>query len=141
MTAPLIASPRGNLRLLVVDDEAIVRRNLVRALRGRGFSPEEAPDGHLAAEMIRNTARPYDMVITDIVMPGMDGFALAELTKTLSPTTQILLISAYAPEPDGRWVDRWPFLQKPFDLSVFVGTVCELLNSWTPPESFPSIMS
>ena len=123
--------------LLVVDDEPTVRHNLARALRGCGFETEEASDGLIASEMIRTNQ--FDLLITDVIMPAMDGFTLARLTARESPSTKILLMSGYVPNPSQAELEVLPFLQKPFHLNVFLMAVRDLLQSVTPPTSFPQL--
>ena len=117
-------------RLLVVDDEMPIRRILVKALEWQGFTPSEAADGLSAAETIRLSTQPFDLLITDMVMPGMNGAELVELTEKLSPDTAILVISGYA--PSSSILGRCPFLQKPFGLDLFITTVEQVLRRKSP---------
>jgi two-component system, cell cycle sensor histidine kinase and response regulator CckA len=126
-------------RLLVVDDEPMIRQLLVRALRGRGFATLEATDGETAAEILRTSPQPIDLLITDIVMPGMNGLDLAEFTAKVSPATRVLLMSGYVAAPPTPSLAGLPFLQKPFALTQFFNTIRSLLGSNTPPESFSPI--
>ena len=128
-----------SFRLLVVDDEELIRRPLLRALKGYGFEVAEAGDGEEAAGLIRDSGQPFDLLVTDVVMPRMNGWDLADLTMSLSPGTRILVISAYAADPPRQALHALPYLQKPFDLEVFLTTVRQLLHSPTPPKSFPAV--
>lgn len=97
-------------RLLVVEDQAEVRRFVTEVLRGAGCRVHEAAD---AAEALRvaERERTIDLVLTDVSMPGMDGKALAEeLTRRL-PGLRVLLMSGYSMRQDGL---AWPVLAKPF---------------------------
>jgi DNA-binding NtrC family response regulator len=127
---------RGDLRLLVVDDEPVIRSALVKVLNDQGFHAEQAEDGVTAVKLIQSSAQPFDLLVTDIVMPGLNGLDLAEMMIAQSPRTKILIISAYAP-PMALGMRQLPFLQKPFDLQTFVYTVRTMLNSWAPTEPLP----
>ena len=109
-------------RVLVVDDEEPVRRALVRSLAINGFDTREAADG-MSAWGLAMSQR-FDLLITDIRMPGLDGLELVERVRQFTPTIAILLISAYLPigfPPD------YPFLQKPFATEDFLAAVRQLL--------------
>jgi two-component system, cell cycle response regulator CpdR len=87
---------RSKRRVLVVDDEAPVREFVARALTHAGFDAEQADDGLTALDLLGHQR--FDLVITDIVMPGMDGIALSlKLTKE-QPDLRILLMTGYAAE-------------------------------------------
>jgi two-component system, cell cycle sensor histidine kinase and response regulator CckA len=111
--------------ILVVDDEAIARRFMDRALSEAGFRVMLANDGEQALELIRTTRRKIALVVTDLVMPGMGGHAFAlEVGKLPSPPP-VLYISAYE-KPQGDMAKR--FLQKPFSSGELVGAVRGLLS-------------
>ena len=96
-------SLEGNGELvLVVDDDPAVLRTLVRGLRRRRYQPIEASDPHHALEIARGLPEPLDLVITDVVMPGMSGFRLVEMLMEIQPTVRALYISGYSRE-EVRW--------------------------------------
>ena len=114
--------------ILVVDDEAIARRFMERALTEAGYRVMLASDGEQALELIRMTRRRIALVVTDLVMPGMGGHAFALEVGRLSSPPPVLYISAYE-KPQGDMAKR--FLQKPFTGSELVSTVRNLIS---PPE-------
>ena len=81
-------------QILVVDDEEVFRTNMARFLRGEGYGVEVAADGARALEMIDD--QEFDLVITDIRMPEVDGMQLLEKVTTRSPDTAVILMTAYA---------------------------------------------
>lgn len=95
-------------RVLIVDDEAMVRRFLRRILGEADYEILEAGDGLQALALAENHG-PVDVVVSDIRMPNMDGRALAAYLAALTPPIPVLLISAYE-EP----VALGPVLAKPF---------------------------
>ena len=83
-------------RILVAEDEQAVSAFVVRALSTRGHVVTAVPDGLAALEALERDA--YDLLLTDIVMPGMDGIALALKVSRDRPDMKILLMSGYAAE-------------------------------------------
>ncbi len=111
--------------ILVVDDEAIARRFMERALTEAGYRVMLANDGEQALDLIRTTQRTIALVVTDLVMPGMGGHAFAlEVGKLPSPPP-VLYISAYE-KPQGDMAKR--FLQKPFTTDELIGAVRSLIS-------------
>jgi DNA-binding NtrC family response regulator len=80
-------------RILVVDDEQIIRDSISFILKKEGFTIEEAANGKIALDRI--TEQPFDVVITDIEMPVMKGIELLERVMQVSPQTLVLVITAY----------------------------------------------
>ena len=118
--------------ILVVDDAAIARRFMERALTEAGYRVMLANDGEQALDLIRTTRRKIALVVTDLVMPGMGGHAFAlEVGKLPSPPP-VLYISAYE-KPQGDMAKR--FLQKPFTTDVLIGAVRSLIS---PPQEVGS---
>ena len=118
--------------ILVVDDEAIARRFMERALTEAGYRVMLANDGEQALDLIRTTRRKIALVVTDLVMPGMGGHAFAlEVGKLPSPPP-VLYISAYE-KPQGDMAKR--FLQKPFTTDELIGAVRSLIS---PPQEVGS---
>jgi two-component system, cell cycle sensor histidine kinase and response regulator CckA len=118
--------------ILVVDDEAIARRFMERALTEAGYGVMLANDGEQALDLIRSTQRTIALVVTDLVMPGMGGHAFAlEVGKLPSPPP-VLYISAYE-KPQGDMAKR--FLQKPFTSDELIGAARSLIS---PPQEVGS---
>ena len=86
--------------VLIVDDEAAVRRLVARSLPGVGFSVQEAENGVSALRLLE-AADPVHLVISDIHMPAMDGLALARDLRALRPLLSILFITGRE-SPGGR---------------------------------------
>jgi two-component system cell cycle sensor histidine kinase/response regulator CckA len=118
--------------ILVVDDEAIARRYMERALAQQGYRVMLANDGEQALELLRMTRRKVDLVITDLVMPGMGGHAFALEVGRLPSPPPVLYISAYE-KPQGDMAKR--FLQKPFSVDELVNAVRALIS---PPQEVSS---
>ena len=83
--------------MLVVDDEPAMRRILRRTLESEAFHVEEAADGEAALRLIQAYPRPFDLVLTDLSMPLIDGRRLSETLLRYRPTVAILCMSA---DPD-----------------------------------------
>ena len=118
--------------ILVVDDEAIARRYMERALAQQGYRVMLANDGEQALELLRMTRRKVDLVITELVMPGMGGHAFALEVGRLPSPPPVLYISAYE-KPQGDMAKR--FLQKPFSVDELVNAVRALIS---PPQEVSS---
>ena len=110
--------------ILVVDDEALARKYIERALTGAGYHVLMANDGEEALEVLRSSRRRVALVITDLVMPGMGGHAFAVEVAQLPDPPPLLYISAYD-KPPGDMAKR--FLQKPFSINDLVLAVRNLL--------------
>jgi two-component system, cell cycle sensor histidine kinase and response regulator CckA len=106
--------------ILVVDDEAIARRFMERALAHEGYRVMLANDGEQALELLRMTRRKVALVITDLVMPGMGGHAFALEVGRLPSPPPVLYISAYE-RPQGAMAKK--FLQKPFTPEQLIDAV------------------
>jgi DNA-binding NtrC family response regulator len=80
-----------------VDDEPSVRRFASRVLTEEGYLVEEAIDGAAALERVRDGGPPVDVVVSDVVMPRLNGVELALALSAMHPTLPVILISGYAP--------------------------------------------
>ena len=83
--------------MLVVDDEPSMRRIIRRTLEAEKFHVEEAPDGESALRLIQARAEPFDLVLTDLSMPRIDGRQVSETLRRYRPSVAILCMSA---DPD-----------------------------------------
>ncbi len=103
--------------ILVVEDEEILRITVVDHLRSQGWAADEAADGSNALERIRD--KHYDLMLSDIRMPGMDGETLLTLVKKLSPQTEVVMMTAHGSTDDAvRCLKKGAadYILKPFDL-------------------------
>ena len=110
-------SPLVGRTILLVDDEDIVRLALSRMLRGFGCVVAEAASPAAALAIAEVSGDEFAVVLTDVVMPGMNGRELAERLRADRPHLPVVFMSAYVPEtafPDGRMPERSRFLHKPF---------------------------
>ena len=109
----------GQGTILFVEDEASVRVIAAKTLRKRGYTVIEAEDGEEALEILEDGDHTFDMMISDVVMPGMDGPTLLKEGRTLLGEARIVFISGYAEEHFSDLLSEEPdvtFLPKPFTL-------------------------
>lgn len=122
----------GPARLvLVVDDEQSVRELVCRVLHGEGYRTLEAAHGGEALALVETGQERIDLVVTDVVMPGMDGRELGRRLGQSQPTLPILYISAYDVNDifrRGSPRSSAPFLQKPFPPTDLISSVEQLLQ-------------
>lgn len=106
----------GGERILVVEDEEAVRRAVVRILRAGGYQVSDAADGTAALAVAAAEASPLDLLVTDIVMPGMSGRELARRLAAAGQVRAYLYMTGYDPEPTAIGSNAPPgsLLQKPF---------------------------
>ena len=108
--------PRAAGTVLVVEDEVTVRRLASRVLRARGYRVLEASDGGEALQLVRHSG-PLDLVLTDIIMPGLSGPALVERLLPTTPDLKVLYITGYSEEAirqHGLLPAGGALLEKPF---------------------------
>ncbi|MEX5213007.1 MAG: PAS domain-containing protein [Nitrospiraceae bacterium] len=124
------SSPEGSETILLVEDETIVRTFVRDLLKSKGYRVLEAADGEQALRVCAENQMPIDVLITDVVMPGMTGRTLADRVILRFPTVSVLFISGYAPDslllqglPTGQ---AW-FLYKPFPPDALLQKVREVL--------------
>jgi len=113
--APADLAGQGNI--LFVEDEASVRGIAAKALRKKGYRVIEAEDGEEALEILEDTKVPFDLMISDVVMPGMDGPSLLRAGREMLGDARIVFISGYAEEEFSDLLSEEPdvtFLPKPF---------------------------
>ncbi|MFL5403980.1 MAG: response regulator [Gemmatimonadales bacterium] len=129
------AGKAQNQTILVVDDEEGLRRIVCRTLQQEGYDTLEAAHGAEALEVLEKATEPVDLVVTDVVMPGMDGRELGRRLTQRWPTLPILYISAYDVNDifrRGSPRSSAPFLQKPFPPAGLISSVRQLLGSRSP---------
>ncbi len=134
------AGPRdvtGQDTILLVEDEEAVRSFAARALKLRGYSVLEAAGGEEALEIVQNARAPIHLLITDVVMPNMDGPTLVRAVKRIRPEMAVIFMSGYAEEAFRRNDEKAEdlhFLPKPFGLKQLAAKVKEVLAGAPAPK-------
>ena len=120
----------GGERVLLVEDEAVVRSIIERTLARAHYRVSVATHGAEALEMVERDG-PFDLLITDVVMPGMSGWELGRRLRERVPGLRVLYISGYTEElgqEGGPTLEGLSFLQKPFLPAVLLSTIRGLLD-------------
>jgi CheY-like chemotaxis protein len=118
---------RDPARVLVVDDDDDVRAVTMAALEECGFEVLEAKNGHTALAILE-AGTPVDLIVTDVVMPGISGFHVARGAEQRRPGIKILLLSAYADALVDAELPAERFLPKPFRIGELTRRVASLLD-------------
>ncbi|MGH7162974.1 MAG: response regulator, partial [Planctomycetota bacterium] len=117
-------------RILVVDDEEQIAKLLAGVLRGAGHATDFETDGEAALGRIRRQA--YDLLVTDLRMPGVDGLRLIEEAKRADPDVDVVIITAYAtPESAVRALREGvvDYVNKPFTVEEIRSAVAKALTA------------
>ncbi|RAU20188.1 PAS domain-containing sensor histidine kinase [Paramagnetospirillum kuznetsovii] len=132
--APQSESEGGDLTgtgaILLVEDEDAVRLFGARALRNKGYAVIEARSGEQAMEVLHGDDK-IDVLISDVVMPGMDGVTLARFVRMERPAIKVILISGYSEDVARDGIDPDAgihFLPKPFSLKQLAGAVKQVMS-------------
>ena len=130
-------SQRGTETILLVEDEPSVRTLIRDELRKLGYRVIEAKNGIEACLLATQQAGLFQLLLTDIVMPGMDGRELAQHLSVINPDLRTLFISGYMDDVGimvGQEEGTTSFLQKPFTPEVLAGAVRNLLDANAPSD-------
>jgi CheY-like chemotaxis protein len=123
---------RGQETILLVEDETNLRRLARQYLETQGYKILEAEDGAAALQIVDGYAGAIDLLLTDIIMPGVNGRELAEHVTQLLPNVRVLYMSGYTENAvghDGTLDAGINLLQKPFSLPALKDRVREVLDS------------
>jgi two-component system cell cycle response regulator CpdR len=115
-------------KILLAEDDNDMRRFLVKALQNAGFEVTDYDNGLAAYRHLRE--EPFQLLLTDIVMPQMDGIELARRASELDPDMKIMFITGFAAvalNPDSQAPKEARVLSKPFHLRDLVNEVSKLL--------------
>jgi PAS domain S-box-containing protein len=129
-TSPPPARGSGE-HVLIVEDEPTVRHMTSRALKEHGYNVLEASDGPEALRLVEHGNGKLDLIITDVIIPGLDGTELARRAATVRPDLPILFMSGYTDHDivrRGLLDPNQPFLQKPFTPDALIRRVADLLD-------------
>lgn len=115
-------------QILLVEDDTVIRGDVRECLLKAGYEVAEAKDGAQALELV--SSREFDLVITDFVMPKLDGFKLIEAIRFKSPETPVIFMTGYLSADSGQIILQGTaeFIHKPFTPEVLLSTVQRLLR-------------
>ncbi len=125
----------GSATVLIVEDEDAVRMGNVRALTSRGYTVHEAASGVEALEIFNELEGKVDIVVSDVVMPEMDGPTLLIELRKLRPDVRFVFVSGYAEDAFAKSLPadaKFGFLPKPFSLKQLATTVKDMLERGAP---------
>jgi PAS domain S-box-containing protein len=131
ITDVAVIGAAGTEQILLVDDDMYVRVATSRALRARGYHVLEASDGHAALRMLADHAD-VKLLVTDVVMPGLDGRELVDAARARRPSLKVLYISGYTDDAvlrHGVKHAEVAILEKPFRGHTLVGKVRQILDA------------
>jgi signal transduction histidine kinase len=120
---PAVSAPatveQGSETILLVEDDAAVRRVAERFLRRQGYDLLVAASGTEALELVEQSGKTVDLLFTDVMMPGMNGFELASHLRAVQPTMQVMFVSGYTGDYLETQAGELPtgthFVYKPFE--------------------------
>ena len=130
-SSAMVGRKLPSVRVLLVEDDAVIRELLVQLFVDQGWRYRDAVDAEAALEALRE-GEGFDLLITDVGLPGLNGRLLANAARTLGPLLPVLCITRYAAgsEPPVPLVgERMAVLAKPFTLDAFVARVQDILST------------
>ncbi len=129
--SPSPSASSGTETLLIVENEAAIRHLLQMALRRDGYTVLAAESGREALDLLRDHTGPIHLLITDVMMPEIDGPELVRRVSTIRPETRTLFMSGYMDDAlgdQGVLPGNVNFIQKPFSPRVIAQRVREILD-------------
>lgn len=116
--------------VLLVEDEPFLRELVMESLQDAGYSVVEASDGNSGLQALQSDQR-IDVLLSDIKLPDIDGYQVAESARTLRPGVKVILMTGYAPSPLPAALQSvvYRVLQKPFSLDTLPDTVAAALGT------------
>ncbi len=131
----------GHETILLVEDEENLRRLARQSLENQGYSVIDAPDGGAAIQISQAHKGPIHLLLTDVIMPGMNGRELADKVVPTRPEMRVLYMSGYTENHighNGTLDEGITLLQKPFTLPALKAKVREMLDTPLPQEKHMS---
>jgi DNA-binding NtrC family response regulator len=130
MNSALPALEANPFTVLLAEDEPMLRRVVHETLRRAGFVVIDAADGTAGLEILQSDSA-IDVLLTDIKMPGLNGYQLAEAGLALRPAMSVMLMTGFADEviPDAIREASIPILRKPFNFENLASTVRQAITS------------
>lgn len=126
----MLSTDRPAPHILLVEDEALLRELVMELLLDAGYRVSEAGDGTTGLEVLQSD-QPIDVLLSDIKLPDIDGYRVAEAGRALRPGLKVILMTGYAPSPLPQTLQSvvYRVLQKPFSLETLPDMVDAALNS------------
>ena len=116
-------------KILVIDDEPIVRTSCIRSLSPEGYEVKSASSGKEALELLEN--EPFNLVLLDLKMPDMDGIEVLKKIKDTWPDTKVVMITGYSTVETAvktLKLGAFSYLEKPFTPDTLLETAREAFN-------------
>ena len=120
------------IKVLVVDDEEVIRKGICRVMEGRGYQAESSESGFGAIEKLQKA--PFNIVITDLKMPGMDGIEVLKAIKIMQPDVPVIIITGYSTVDtavDAMKNGAFDYIAKPFTPKQIIEMVEKALEQRT----------
>ena len=118
--------------VLVVEDEAFLREVIAESLQEAGYEVASVGDGDAGLAVLQSDA-PVDVLVSDVRLPGLNGYELATAGKALRPDLKMILMTGYAPVlPPELKPSVYRVLQKPFRIDSLAGVLAAALDSAEP---------
>lgn len=129
---------RSGSRILIVEDETHLAQGLLFNLQAEGHEAVVAGDGEAAVDLLLKRSESFDAVVLDVMLPGMDGFAVARAVRAAQNYTPVLMLTARGRPEDvleGFAAGADDYLPKPFELSILLARLNGLLrrSQWLRP--------
>ncbi|MCX6632701.1 MAG: PAS domain S-box protein [Candidatus Solibacter sp.] len=126
--ADLSGIPNRRATVLVVDEEDAVRRLTVSILKAHGYQTLEAANGSHALAAAEGHKGPIQLILTDVILPGMTGRELARQLRARMPAAKVLYVSGYPEDVIASHAGEGAFIQKPYSPDLLLAKVAEMLD-------------
>ena len=123
--------PPGDETILIVEDEQAVREIASKVLRECGYRVETASSGEEALQIWKKAKRGFDLLLSDVVLPNVNGLQLAGKLREQQPSLKVLFMSGYAEDvvlPENRFPEDTEFIQKPFTSAALAHKIRRVLD-------------
>lgn len=124
-----ISPPSGPPRILLVEDDVHALDALTELLEDMGYRVTPCANAEQALDRLVHAS--FDLLLTDVILPGIDGFELAARAGQIDPCPAIVLMSGYLPK-GGELRDEWLFLRKPLDIAGLAQLLEQRLSGGKP---------
>ena len=132
---PIMEKKSPALRVLVVDDEALIRWSIVETLTDLGYSVVEAGDGDSALRALDDASKPIDVILLDYRLQDSDSLTLLSTIRRIAPTSQVIMMTAYGTPDvtrDALALAAWRVMSKPFEMREMAAGVQQASRSHSP---------